>query len=177
MDMTIKTQISLCSSWSNVRTLTYKTQHASMWSILRDIQHLAQQQGQHMIQWSMVQKWTFLHFQQAHMANRQRSPDIDVNMRIKARAAGRQTGSTCWGYCATCDPKWNFRRRRDKKHTFLAMTRKRNGSRIMWREIPLWQESEFKTQRQWLRKCWTTWLQLQTWGRQLDSPKQHLNRW
>jgi len=52
--VTVKPQIVLCSSWSNIPILTYKMQLASMWSTSCNIWHLANQQSQHKLQWPMV---------------------------------------------------------------------------------------------------------------------------
>jgi len=56
------------------------------------------------------------------------------------------------------------------------MKGKSNKSRIRWREKPLWQESEFKTQRQRLCKSWKIWQVLKVWGQQQESLKQGLKK-
>jgi len=142
-----------------------------MWSISCNIHYHAQQQGQHMIQWSMLPKRTFLHSRRANTANRQSIPHVDVIKRKKARAALWQKGFEHLEHCAACDLKWSLRRGKDRKDTFSSMKRKRNGSRILWRERPLWQETEFKTQRQRLCEIWRL---LKTNARQLEIPKQCL---
>jgi len=57
--LTVKRQIRLCSRWLNVPTLTYKTQLASILSISCNIEHLAQQQSQCKLQWSILRKEPF----------------------------------------------------------------------------------------------------------------------
>jgi len=95
---------------------------------------------------------------------------------MKATKAWRQNRSERWEHCTAYDPKRSFQRRKDRKLTVYAIKRKRNGSRIMWREKPLWEESEFKMQRQRCCKSWKIWLQLKARGRQPEDPKQHLKR-
>ena len=107
-EVTLKTLILLCSNWWNLPTLTQKTQLASMWSISCNIQHLAQQQGQHKIQWSMLRKRTFHHIRWANMANQRRNPHDDVTKWIQARVAWRQKGSQRWEHCAAYDLKEGF---------------------------------------------------------------------
>jgi len=170
-EITVERQIVLCSSWSNVRTLTLMTELASMWSISCNIQHLTQQQGQHKTQWSMLRKGTFRHLCWANTANQKISPHVDIIKWMKATAARRQKGSDHWEHCPASDPKWSFPRWKDRKRTFQAMKRKRGGSRSMWREKPLWQESEFEMQRQWLCKSGKICVLLKTQERQPESPK------
>jgi hypothetical protein len=55
-EVSVKTLILLCSNLSNLPTLTYKTQLASMWSVSCNIQHLANEEGQHKIKWLMLLK-------------------------------------------------------------------------------------------------------------------------
>jgi len=112
-ELMVKTQIWLCSRWSNLPTMTSKTQLASMWTISCNIKHLAQHQGQHKTQWSMLRKWTLCHFRRANTANRPRNPHSDVIKQIKARVAWRQKRSDRWEHCAAYDPKRSFRRRKD----------------------------------------------------------------
>jgi len=68
-----------------------------MWSISCNIQHLAQQQGQNKIQWSMLRKRTFHHFRQANMANQQSIPPDDVFRQIMATVAWWQKGFRALG--------------------------------------------------------------------------------
>jgi len=86
------------------------------------------------------------------MANRHSSPHDDVVKRMKAREAWRQKESKCWDHCAACDLKGSFQRRNNGKRTCQAVKTERTGLRIMWRDKPLWLESEFKMQRQQLCK-------------------------
>ena len=151
--MMVEMQIMLCSSWSNVRTLTSKTQFASMWFIFCMLQHLAQR-GQHTIHWSTLQKRRFLNVPLANMATRQWHPHIDVIKQKKASAACREKGSDHWEHRPACDLKRTSRRRKDRKQTLYIMQRNRNGSRILWRERPLWQESQFRTKTHWLCNIW-----------------------
>jgi len=62
--LTVKREMLLCSRWVNVPTLTWKTPLASRLSISRNIQHLAQQQSQCKLQWSILWRRTFRHFWQ-----------------------------------------------------------------------------------------------------------------
>jgi len=146
-EVTVETLILLCSNWSNLPTLTLKTQLASMWSSSCNVQHLAPQQGQHKIQWLMLRKTSFRHFRRANMANRRSIPHDDVIWRIKTRVAWTERGSESWEHCAACDPKRSLRRRNDGKRTSQATKRERSGTRIMWSERPQWKESEVMTQR------------------------------
>jgi len=147
-----------------------------MWSIPCNIQHLAQQQGQHKIQWSMHRKRTFRQFRRLNTANCQSYPHDDIIKRIKARVAWGQKGSEHWHHCIAYDPKRNIRQRKDGKRTLCATKTKRNQSRSMWIERPQWQECEFKSQRQQLCNSRMIWEMLKRHDRQLHSLKQHLAR-
>jgi len=71
----VNTEILLSSRWSNVLpTLTDKTPVASRLSITSNTQHLADQQSQHKLQWSMTWKWTLRYFLQAKRPNKPTSP-------------------------------------------------------------------------------------------------------
>jgi len=146
-------------------------QLASILSILCNIQHLAQQQSPRKLQWFMLWKWTFRHFRRADTANRQSGQPNDVIMRTKAWAVWKQRESEHLGHCAAGDQKRSLRRRNDEKRTFYAMKRKRNGLRIMLREKPLGQESEWKIQRQWFSKNSTIWRMLKSRDWRPESPK------
>jgi len=148
--LTVKRQILHCSSWVNIPTLTQKTQLASILSIYCNIQHLAQPQSHHKLQWSMLRKRAFHHSRQANTANRHSGSQDDIIKPIMARAAWKQTESEPLGHCAACNAKWILWPRHDEKWTTDAMKRKKNGSRIMLREKLLWQESDFMMQSQWL---------------------------
>jgi hypothetical protein len=117
-DVRVKTQILICSSWLNLPTLTYKTQLASMWSISCIIEHLTQQQGQHKIEWSMLQKRTFRHFRHVNIADGPSNPYYAIIKRIKTRAAWRPEGSESWENCAAYHPKRSFWQTRDGKCSF-----------------------------------------------------------
>jgi len=145
-----------------------------MWSISCNTQRLAQQQGQHTTQWSMLRKRTFHHFQSANRVNWQSSPHFDVNMRMNAREDWRQKGSERWVHCAAYNLNRSVQWRKDRKRTFYTIKRKRTGSRNMWREKPLWQEYEFQTPRQRLCMSWKIWLVRKARGRQPESPKERL---
>jgi len=108
-------EVLLCSRWVNVLTLTYKTQLASILSISGNMQHLAQQQSEYLLQWSMLQEKTFRHFRRADTANRQRGLPNDVIEQMKARAAWRQQESEPLGHCVACDPKRTLWQRNNKK--------------------------------------------------------------
>jgi len=56
------------------------------------------------------------------------------------------------------------------------MKRTRNGSRIMWIERPLWQETMLKTQRQPVCKSLKIWEMLKKRDQHPESLKQHLTR-
>jgi len=151
-------------------------QLASMWSISCNIQHLAHQQGKHKIQWWMLRKRTFRHFRRAHEANRRRYPHYNIITQIKARVAWRQKGPELWQNCADYNLHRSFWQSNDGKRSIYAMNNKRNGSRIMWIERPQWQESEFKTQRQQVCKCWNIWEMLKRYDGQPQNLKEHLRR-
>jgi len=145
-----------------------------MWSISCNIQHLAQQQCQHKIQWSMLRRRTLRHFRQANMATWQSNPHDDVIKLMKASVASRRKQSEHWEHCAAYDQKRSFRRRNEGKPTVYAMKQKRNGSRIMWIERLQWQESEFKMRRMRLCKSRNIWGMSKRHDRQPQSLKQHL---
>jgi len=152
--------ILLCLNWSNLPTMRYKTQLASIRFFFCNFQHLAQQQGQQKIQWSMLWKRTFRHFQLANMSNGRSIPHPDIMRRIKARVVWSQTGCEHWEHCTAYDPKRRLRRRHDGKRTFYARKRERKRSRILWSEWPQWQESEFMMQRQRWCKTGNIWAML-----------------
>jgi hypothetical protein len=144
-EMTVQMQILLCSSWSNIQTLTQNTQLASKWFRAWHIQHVAKQQGQHTIQLSRVQKRALLHLRWAITPNRQSSPLVDIVKQMKGREAWRQQGSERSERCAAYDLKRYFWRWKERKRTVEAMKRTRNRSRIMWRGNLLCEQSEFNT--------------------------------
>jgi len=148
-------------------------QLASMWSISWNIQHLAKQQSQHKIKSSMLRKRTCCHFRGAIVANWRNTPHNDVIKRTKAIAASGQKVYEHWDNCALDDLEWSIQRRQDEKRTFSAKTRKRNGFRIMEIERPLWEVSEFKMQRQRLRKTRKIWEMLKRRDRQPERRKKH----
>jgi len=78
----------------------------------------------------------------------------DVMTQMKPRVAANQKGSEYYEYCTASIPNRSFWWRKDKKHTFEVMQGKRNSSRIMWIEFPLWHTSELKMQRQRLSRSW-----------------------
>jgi len=147
-----------------------------MWSIFCNIQHLIHQQSQHKIQWSMLWKRTVRHYWQANTANRQSTLHDDVINWIKARAAWKRNGSEPLECCAACVPKRRLRRGAEEKLTSYATKRRRHESRIMWKERPLWQESELKTQRQQLKRSRMIWEMLKRRDWQPPSLKHHLSR-
>jgi len=170
--LTVKRQILLCSRWLNIATLTYKTQLASILSISCNIQHLAQQQSQCKLQWSMLRKRTFDHFQLANMANKHSGPHNNIIKWTKATAAWKQKESETLRHCAACDPKWSLWPRNNEKRTSSAMERRNNGLRIMLREKLLGWERELKMQRQRFSKSrkiraklkmWDWWMEIQNW--------------
>jgi len=61
-------------------------QLASMWSISCNIRHLAHQQSQHTIHWSMLQERTIRHNWQANTPTRESAPHYHALKRMKARA-------------------------------------------------------------------------------------------
>jgi len=123
-----------------------------MRSISCNIQHVTHQQSQLEIERLMLWKRTCRHFWQAKMAIWKSHPHDEIIKRMKVRAAWRQKGSKPWENCAACNQKRSFFPRKDKIRTFWAMKTNRNGSRIIWIERPLWQDSKFKTLRQRLWK-------------------------
>ena len=68
----------------------------------------------------MFWKRTFLHVQFANTATWQCSPDVDLIMQLKVKAAWWQKGSEPWEHWAAYDLKWNFQRKTDRKCTFDA---------------------------------------------------------
>jgi len=158
--LTVRREILLCSRWVNVPTLTQKTLLASILSITCNIQHVAQQQSPRKLQWWMLWRRTFRHSRQAGTVNRQSDQPNHVIMQMKARAGWMQRESEPLGHCAAWDPERSLRRKSDEKRTSQPMKRKRNGLRIMLREKPLGQESEFKMQRQRFNKSRTIWRRL-----------------
>jgi len=148
----VTSQIWQCSRWFNIPTLTYKTQLASILSICCNIQHPAQQQSQHKLQWSMLQRRTFHHFRLANTATWKCVLHDDIINQMRARAASKQKEHEPLGHCAACDPKRSLRQRNDEKRTSYTTNRKRNGWRIIMRVKPLGHDSKLKTQRQWLGK-------------------------
>jgi len=81
------------------------------------MQHLTQQQSQGKLQWSMLRKRTFRHFQRANMANQQSAPHNDIIKQMKARAAWKQRECEPLGHCAACDPKRSLQPSNDEKRT------------------------------------------------------------
>jgi len=122
-------------------------QLASILSISCNIQHLAQRPSQHKLQWSNLRKRTFHHLQLASSANQAIDPHDNIIKQMKARAAWKLNKSEPKVHCVACNPKTSLRQSEDKKRTFWITKRKRNASRITWREKPLWQESELRMQR------------------------------
>ena len=152
------------------------SQLASMRSISCNIQHLAQQQGQHTIQWSMLGKRTFHDFRQADMANQWWNPHEDVIKWIKVRVDWRQQGSEHGEHCTAYDLKSSIRRSKDGKRNLSATKNNRNGSRMIWIDRPQWRESEIKTQRQRLCKS-RIWCGMLKWhDPQPQSRKHYLRR-
>jgi len=153
----LKTPILLRSSWSDVPTLTWNTQRASISCISCNVPLRAQLQSVHKVQWSILWKGTCCHFWQADTVFRQSVPHYDVIRWMQARAAWKQKWSEPLGYCAACDPQRTFRRRKNKTRTFWNTKRKRHALSIPLREKQLWQENELQVQRQRLsrsRKIW-----------------------
>jgi len=172
----LKIEILLWSSRSSVPTSTYMTQVASMGSISCNIEILAQQQSHHKIQWSMLWKRTFHHYQQAIMGNQPSAPHDDVIKRMQTWAAWRLKGSEHLEHCAACDLKSSLRQGNDVKHTFWAMKSRWSGLRNKWMERPIWQESELKTQWQQLSRSRKIWEMLKRRDWQPQSLKDHLRR-
>jgi len=147
-----------------------------MWSTSCNIQHLTQQQSQLKIQWSILRKRTFHHFQQANTATWPSYTHDDVIKQIMARAAWRRKGSEHWEHCAAYRLQRSSVWRKDEKRTFWAMKRRRNGSRIMWIQKPLLQECELMTQRQQLCNTRKIWEMPKRRDQQPESLKKHLRR-
>jgi hypothetical protein len=80
--------ILLCSSWSNVPTLTPQMQPDSISSISYSIEHLAHRKPQYKLPWWMFWKRSCHHFLGANMVHRQSFPLNDVIMWQTALAAG-----------------------------------------------------------------------------------------
>lgn len=70
--------ILLSSNWLNLLTLTYNTQLDSMGSSSCNIRHLAQQEGQQRIQWSMLGNRTISHLLPGNGSNSLRVPHHDI---------------------------------------------------------------------------------------------------
>jgi len=100
----VKSQILLCSTWSNVPTVTQMTQLASMSSICCNIQHLAQPQSQYNQQLSILPVRTVRPSLQAYTSNWQRVPYNDVTIQMNARAAWTQKVCAPLGHCAAYNP-------------------------------------------------------------------------
>jgi len=115
--VTVKTQILLCTSWSNVPTLRYKMHLASILSISCNIQHLAQQQSQHKLLWPILRKRTFRYFRWVKTPNRPRVWHDVVITRMKVRTASRQKQSDPLGHCSKSNRKRKLQRRNDPKCT------------------------------------------------------------
>jgi len=128
-----------------------------MWSISCNIQHLAHQQSKHKIRWPSLQASTFRHHRRENMANCPSGPHDNVNKRMKARAAWNLNVSEPLERSAACYPKRSLQWRTNQKETLSALKRRNNESRIVWKQRPLWRDSELKTQRQELsdEKCST----------------------
>jgi len=150
---------------------------ASISSISCNIQHLAQQQSQHKLQWSIIRKRTFPHIQQAYTANRRSVPHHNVIKRRMARVAAKQKEFEPLGHCVVCDPKRSVWPRNNMKCAFQAMKRKRNGSWIMSRERWEWEDSELKTLRQRFSRTRKICGKLQMGVWRPESPTTHCMRW
>ena len=124
-EVTVKTQILLCSSWSTIPTLKLKTQLASMWSISCNIKHFAQQQRQLTIQWSMLRWRTCCQIWWVFTAAQPSSPVHNMIMRMTAIASCRQNRPEHWQHGTAYIVKSPFRRRKVKNCTFLATKRNR----------------------------------------------------
>jgi len=121
-------------------------------------------------------KWTFRHYWQANMTNRQSTLHDDVIKGMKDRLAWRQKGSVPLEHCAACNPKWSLWWGTDEKYTFEATKSRRNGSRLMWIERSLWEQSELKTQRQQLGRSRKIWEMVKRQDWQPESLNHHLRR-
>jgi len=152
-------------------------QLASILSMSCNIQHLAQQQWQREIKWSMLRKRYFLHFRRAGKVNRQRGLLNHIIKWITERVAWRPKESEPLGHCVAWDPKRRLRRRNDEKRTSQPIKSKTNELRIMLREKPLGQESELKTQRQRFSKSRKIWSMVKSLDWQTESLKSVLRKW
>jgi len=152
-------------------------QLASILSMSCNIQHLAQQQWQRKIKWSMLRKRYFLHFRRAEKVNRQCGLLNHIIKWITERVAWRPKESEPLGHCVAWDPKRRLRRRNDEKRTSQPIKSKTNELRIMLREKPLGQERELKTQRQRLGKSRKIWSMVKSRDWQTESLKSVLRRW
>jgi len=148
-----------------------------MWSVCCNIQHLVHQHNQHNIQWSMLQIRTMHHYQKVNTANRQSIPHDNIIKRIKVIAAWMQNGFELLIRCTAWEPKRSLRQAHDGKHTLWATETQRNWSRIMWKERPLWHESELNTHRQELSRRRKKWEMLNTRDWQPPSLKYHWRRY
>jgi len=132
-------------------------QLGSMWSILCNIQHLPQQQSQQMIQCSLVRNRIFCHCRQPNTATWESYPNGNKVKRIMIQLDSTQETSEPWEHCAAYNLKRSFWQRIEPRHTCDATKKKSKESRIISKEGQLWQESQFKKQRQRLcksRKLW-----------------------
>jgi hypothetical protein len=90
------------------------------------MQHLAQQQSQHKLQWSILGKRTFRHIWQASMANQHSGPHNVIIKRMEVRAALKKKESDPLGHWAAGEPKRSLQPRNEQKPTSSAMKRMRN---------------------------------------------------
>jgi len=193
--VTVKMQIMLCWSWSNIPTVPYMIQLASMVSISCNIQHLAQQQCQHKIYWLIIRKKPVWHHWWAHMAYRQRDPHDDIIKLINGRASLQQKWSEPSEHFTGSDLNCNLPRWNDEKHTFQqqreidmdqVLCRQTNhcGKKTSWRRsdsdyaragsYEQWWNSAMDNQKAW-KKIWgdirfyqrqSKWsCKIQYWGR------------
>jgi len=86
------------------------------------------------------------------MGTRHCVPHTDVTKPIRAKAAWKQNETEPLKQGGARDPKRSLRRHNNGNCTFYEKKRRRNGSRITWKERQLWQESELKMQRQQLNR-------------------------
>jgi hypothetical protein len=128
-------------------TLTEKMQLASILSITCNIQHLAQQQSQCKLQYSMLQIRLFRKFRWENVANHQISPHKKFIKQMMPSAAWKQRESDPLGHCALYNPKRSLQPSNNEKCTAEAMKRQRNGLKMMLREKLLSQESELNMLR------------------------------
>jgi len=124
----------------------------------------------------MLQKRTFHHLQLANTANWPTHPHYDIIKWMQARSASKPNKSEPYVHWVTWNPKRSLRQREDKKRTFWLTKRRRNGSRITWREKPLWQETELRTQRQQISRSRKIWEVLKAWDWHPGSPDKQLTR-